>query len=75
LARFWLIEESAAQSQQLQLKPNQMAFGKQVVQTFSKVTISLACPKQFWSAAPAKWWKPETINYRTYKPEMGGLFL
>ncbi len=41
---------------------------------FSKVTISLASPEMIreWSYGEVK--KPETINYRTHKPEMDGLF-
>src|SRR5262249_36622291 len=42
--------------------------------TFSKIRISLASPEQMrtWSSGEVK--KPETINYRTFKPERDGLF-
>ena len=53
-----------------------MAFAKnkKVVQDFSKVTISLASPEAILERSTGEVVKPETINYRTYKPEMGGLF-
>ncbi len=42
--------------------------------TFNKVKISLASPQKIleWSHGEVK--KPETINYRTFKPERDGLF-
>ncbi len=42
--------------------------------SFSKVKISLASPEKIteWSHGEVK--KPETINYRTFKPERDGLF-
>jgi len=53
-----------------------MAFAKnkKLVQDFSKVTISLASPEGILERSTGEVVKPETINYRTYKPEMGGLF-
>ncbi|WP_449272052.1 hypothetical protein [Hymenobacter humi] len=53
-----------------------MAFAKnkKLVQDFSKVTISLASPEAILERSTGEVVKPETINYRTYKPEMGGLF-
>ncbi|NVO33036.1 DNA-directed RNA polymerase subunit beta' [Hymenobacter lapidiphilus] len=53
-----------------------MAFAKnkKLVQDFSKVTISLASPESILERSNGEVIKPETINYRTYKPEMGGLF-
>jgi len=41
---------------------------------FSKVTISLASPESILEHSNGEVTQPETINYRTYKPEMGGLF-
>ena len=43
-------------------------------QTFDSIRISLASPEkiQSWSFGEIK--KPETINYRTFKPERDGLF-
>src|SRR6202453_2598601 len=41
---------------------------------FSKVTISLASPEKILSRSHGEVLKPETINYRTYKPERDGLF-
>ncbi|MGL6187602.1 MAG: DNA-directed RNA polymerase subunit beta', partial [Holosporales bacterium] len=43
-------------------------------QSFSQVKISIASPEQIrsWSFGEVK--KPETINYRTFKPEKDGLF-
>ncbi len=53
-----------------------MAFrkNKKVNQDFSKVTISLASPESILENSHGEVTQPETINYRTYKPEMGGLF-
>jgi len=41
---------------------------------FSKITIGLASPESILDRSFGEVTKPETINYRTYKPEMGGLF-
>ncbi len=41
---------------------------------FSQVTISLASPESILEGSHGEVTQPETINYRTYKPEMGGLF-
>ncbi|MBL7776739.1 MAG: DNA-directed RNA polymerase subunit beta' [Chitinophagales bacterium] len=41
---------------------------------FSKITIMLASPDVILSRSNGEIKKPETINYRTYKPEMEGLF-
>jgi len=53
-----------------------MAFrkNKKVSSDFSKVTISLASPESILEHSHGEVTQPETINYRTYKPEMGGLF-
>ena len=41
---------------------------------FSKITISLASPEEILTNSRGEVLKPETINYRTYKPERDGLF-
>jgi DNA-directed RNA polymerase subunit beta' len=41
---------------------------------FQSVTISLASPESILEGSHGEVTQPETINYRTYKPEMGGLF-
>jgi DNA-directed RNA polymerase subunit beta' len=41
---------------------------------FSKITISLASPEMILERSYGEVTKPETINYRTYKPERDGLF-
>jgi len=41
---------------------------------FSKITISLASPDSILDRSYGEILKPETINYRTYKPERDGLF-
>jgi DNA-directed RNA polymerase subunit beta' len=54
-----------------------MAFLKRdskVKSNFSTITISLASPESIRERSSGEVLKPETINYRTYKPEMGGLF-
>ena len=42
--------------------------------TFSKITIGLASPDNILERSHGEVLKPETINYRTYKPERDGLF-
>lgn len=53
-----------------------MAFkkNKKLNNDFSKVTVSLASPESILESSHGEVTQPETINYRTYKPEMGGLF-
>ena len=53
-----------------------MAFtkNKKVNTDFSNVIVSLASPEVILERSNGEVTKPETINYRTYKPEMGGLF-
>jgi DNA-directed RNA polymerase subunit beta' len=41
---------------------------------FTKITISLASPEEILENSFGEVLKPETINYRTYKPERDGLF-
>ena len=41
---------------------------------FSRITISLASPDTILSRSRGEVTKPETINYRSYKPEKDGLF-
>ena len=42
--------------------------------SFNKITISLASPESILEKSSGEVLKPETINYRTYKPERDGLF-
>ena len=53
-----------------------MALRKEVKlkSNFKRITISLASPEDILEQSHGEVLKPETINYRTYKPEMGGLF-
>jgi DNA-directed RNA polymerase subunit beta' len=53
-----------------------MAFRKEsnVKSNFSQITISLASPESILERSHGEVMKPETINYRTYKPERDGLF-
>ncbi|MBW6491012.1 MAG: DNA-directed RNA polymerase subunit beta' [Lentimicrobium sp.] len=53
-----------------------MAFRKDstISSNFSKITISLASPEMVLERSSGEVLKPETINYRTYKPERDGLF-
>ncbi len=53
-----------------------MAFRKEtsIPGNFSKITISLASPENILEMSSGEVLKPETINYRTYKPERDGLF-
>ncbi len=41
---------------------------------FSKISIGLASPEEIKAKSSGEVLKPETINYRTYKPERDGLF-
>src|ERR1041384_5279742 len=41
---------------------------------FTTITISLASPEAILERSSGEVLKPETINYRTYKPERDGLF-
>ena len=41
---------------------------------FSKISIGLASPEEILRMSSGEVLKPETINYRTYKPERDGLF-
>jgi DNA-directed RNA polymerase subunit beta' len=54
-----------------------MAYRKETPKTqssFNKITISLASPELMLEQSSGEVLKPETINYRTYKPERDGLF-
>jgi len=53
-----------------------MAFKRdtKVKNNFTKITISLASPEEILENSYGEVTKPETINYRTYKPERDGLF-
>ncbi len=53
-----------------------MAFKKEtkVKNNFTKITIGLASPEEILENSYGEVTKPETINYRTYKPERDGLF-
>ena len=53
-----------------------MAFRKDNKQknSFSKISIGLASPEEILEKSSGEVLKPETINYRTYKPERDGLF-
>ena len=53
-----------------------MAFRKEnkIKSNFSKITIGLASPEEILENSSGEVLKPETINYRTYKPERDGLF-
>ena len=53
-----------------------MAFRKdnKIKSNFSKISIGLASPEEILENSSGEVLKPETINYRTYKPELDGLF-
>ena len=53
-----------------------MAFRKdnKIKSNFTKITIGLASPEEIQEMSSGEVLKPETINYRTYKPERDGLF-
>ncbi len=45
-----------------------------VKSNFSRISISLASPEDISARSCGEVLKPETVNYRTYKPERDGLF-
>ncbi len=45
-----------------------------VKSNFQKISISLASPEDISARSCGEVLKPETVNYRTYKPEKDGLF-
>src|SRR3970040_216114 len=47
---------------------------KNPVKRFNKISIGLASPESILKESRGEVLKPETINYRTLKPEMDGLF-
>ncbi|WP_378183519.1 DNA-directed RNA polymerase subunit beta' [Aquimarina sp. SS2-1] len=47
---------------------------KNTVKRFNKISIGLASPESILAASQGEVLKPETINYRTHKPERDGLF-
>ena len=53
-----------------------MAYRKdsKVRSDFSNINISLSSPEEILERSSGEVLKPETINYRTYKPERDGLF-
>ncbi len=53
-----------------------MAFKKdnKIKNNFTKITVGLASPEDILEQSYGEVTKPETINYRTYKPERDGLF-
>ena len=53
-----------------------MSFRKdtKVKSAFTKISIGLASPEEILERSSGEVLKPETINYRTYKPERDGLF-
>ena len=53
-----------------------MAFksDRKIKTNFTKITIGLASPEDIQENSHGEVLKPETINYRTYKPERDGLF-
>jgi len=53
-----------------------MSFNKdnKVKTNFNQITIGLASPEEILERSSGEVLKPETVNYRTYKPERDGLF-
>ena len=54
-----------------------MAYAKKETKlksNFKRVSIGLASPEIILQRSHGEVLKPETINYRSFKPEMGGLF-
>ena len=53
-----------------------MSFKKEikVKSNFNRITIGLASPEEILERSSGEVLKPETVNYRTYKPERDGPF-
>ncbi|TAE48141.1 MAG: DNA-directed RNA polymerase subunit beta' [Bacteroidetes bacterium] len=51
-----------------------IAKNTKITSDFKRITISLASPESILNRSNGEVLKPETINYRTYKPEKDGLF-
>lgn len=53
-----------------------MSFRKEIKSksSFTRISIGLASPEEILEHSSGEVLKPETINYRTYKPERDGLF-
>ena len=47
---------------------------KNTIKRFDRISIGLASPESILAESRGEVLKPETINYRTFKPEKGGLF-
>ena len=45
-----------------------------VKSNFQRISIALASPEDITNRSYGEVLKPETVNYRTYKPERDGLF-
>ena len=54
--------------------PNFYNKDNKVKSNFQKISISLASPEDITARSCGEVLKPETVNYRTYKPERDGLF-
>jgi DNA-directed RNA polymerase subunit beta-beta' len=71
------VKELRALSLNLQFESkNENLLGPQIhdPNKFDSIKISIASPEQIRSWSSGEIDKPETINYRTFKPERGGLF-
>lgn len=53
---------------------NRNSKDKNQIKRFNKITIGLASPESILGESRGEVLKPETINYRTHKPERDGLF-
>ncbi|MBU1089876.1 DNA-directed RNA polymerase subunit beta', partial [Patescibacteria group bacterium] len=54
--------------------PIDTTLDREKLQTFDAISLSIASPEQIYSWSNGEVKKPETINYRTQKPERDGLF-
>lgn len=48
---------------------------KKIDSKFNKITISFSSPESILKESYGEVLKPDTINYRTHKPERDGLFV
>ncbi|MFH0833809.1 MAG: DNA-directed RNA polymerase subunit beta' [Patescibacteria group bacterium] len=54
--------------------PNDQTLDRDKLQAFDAISVAIASPEQIYAWSYGEVTKPETINYRTQKPERDGLF-
>ena len=71
---FWLVPPPAEGGRRMPLYRSSPYDRASQIADFDSIRISLASPEKIRSWSHGEVTKPETINYRTFKPERDGLF-